>query len=58
MVIDNFKSGGLKKLGSDGDSLRALKPELIACVVISGYGHDGDAAGRAAYDFIMQAVPG
>ena len=57
VVIDNFKSGGLKKLGLDGDSLRALKPELIACS-ISGYGHDGDAAGRAAYDFIMQGRAG
>ena len=57
IVIENFKTGGLKKYGLDYDSLRAEFPRLIYCS-ITGFGQDGPYAHRAGYDFIIQAMSG
>jgi crotonobetainyl-CoA:carnitine CoA-transferase CaiB-like acyl-CoA transferase len=57
IVIENFKTGGLRKYGLDYDSLRAEFPRLIYCSV-TGFGQDGPYAHRAGYDFIIQAMSG
>jgi crotonobetainyl-CoA:carnitine CoA-transferase CaiB-like acyl-CoA transferase len=57
VVIENFKVGGLKKFGLDGDSLRAANPRLIYCS-ITGFGQTGPYAARAGYDFIIQGMAG
>jgi crotonobetainyl-CoA:carnitine CoA-transferase CaiB-like acyl-CoA transferase len=40
VVVENFKTGGLKQYGLDHESLRAANPRLIYCS-ITGFGHDG-----------------
>ena len=57
VVVENFKVGGLAKFGLDAASLRADKPELIVAS-ITGFGQDGPFAGRAGYDFMIQAQGG
>jgi len=57
VLIENFKVGGLKKFGLDGDSLRALNPRLVCCSV-TGFGQTGPYAERAGYDFLIQGMSG
>ena len=40
VVIDNFATGVMERLGLDYESLRAIRPDIIAAS-ISGYGHTG-----------------
>jgi formyl-CoA transferase len=57
VVVENFKTGGLKQYGLDHESLRALDRRLIYCS-ITGFGHDGPYANRAGYDLLIQAASG
>jgi crotonobetainyl-CoA:carnitine CoA-transferase CaiB-like acyl-CoA transferase len=57
VVIENFKVGGLKQYGLDYASLAPLNPGLIYCS-ITGFGQTGPYAGRAGYDFMIQAMGG
>jgi crotonobetainyl-CoA:carnitine CoA-transferase CaiB-like acyl-CoA transferase len=57
IVVENFKTGGLKQYGLDHESLRAVNPRLIYCSV-TGFGHDGPHASRAGYDLMIQATTG
>ncbi|MEJ8857058.1 CaiB/BaiF CoA-transferase family protein [Variovorax robiniae] len=57
IVVENFKTGGLKAYGLDYESLKALNPRLIYCSV-TGFGHDGPHASRAGYDLMIQATSG
>jgi crotonobetainyl-CoA:carnitine CoA-transferase CaiB-like acyl-CoA transferase len=57
VLIENFKTGGLKKYGLDHESLRALNPRLIYCS-ITGFGQTGPYAARAGYDFMIQGMGG
>ncbi len=57
IVVENFKTGGLKQYGLDHETLRAANPRLIYCS-ITGFGHDGPHATRAGYDLMIQATSG
>ncbi|WP_431274547.1 CaiB/BaiF CoA transferase family protein [Variovorax ureilyticus] len=57
IVVENFKTGGLKQYGLDYENLRAINPRLIYCSV-TGFGHDGPHANRAGYDLMIQATSG
>ncbi|NNM77086.1 CoA transferase [Sphingomonas sp. ID1715] len=57
IVIENFKTGGLKRYGLDYDSLKELNPRLIYCS-ITGFGQTGPYAARAGYDYLIQAMAG
>ena len=57
IVIENFKTGGLKRYGLDYASLKALNPRLIYCS-ITGFGQTGPYAPRAGYDYLIQAMGG
>ncbi|MEJ7686932.1 MAG: CaiB/BaiF CoA-transferase family protein [Variovorax sp.] len=57
IVVENFKTGGLRQYGLDHESLRAANPRLIYCSV-TGFGHDGPHASRAGYDLMIQATSG
>ena len=57
VLIENFKTGGLKKFGLDYASLKAINPRLVYCS-ITGFGHDGPYAHKAGYDFIIQGLGG
>jgi formyl-CoA transferase len=57
VVVENFKVGGLGKFGLDAASLRSANPRLVIAS-ITGFGQDGPYAGRAGYDYIIQAMGG
>jgi crotonobetainyl-CoA:carnitine CoA-transferase CaiB-like acyl-CoA transferase len=57
VVVENFKTGGLAKYGLDYPSLSPLNPRLVYCS-ITGFGQTGPYAGRAGYDYMIQAMGG
>ena len=57
VVVENFKTGGLKKYGLDHAALSAINPKLVYCS-ITGFGQDGPDAHRAGYDYMIQAMGG
>ncbi len=57
VLVENFRSGGLERLGFGEEALRALQPRLVH-LAVSGYGPTGPAADRPGYDFVIQAVGG
>lgn len=57
VVVENFKTGGLAKYGLDYASLSEINPRLVYCS-ITGFGQTGPYAGRAGYDYMIQAMGG
>lgn len=57
VYIQNFRPGAAERLGAGEARLRELNPRLIYCA-ISGFGQDGPAAARPAYDTVAQAASG
>jgi len=57
VLVENFKTGGLKKYGLDYAALAAINPRLVYCS-ITGFGQDGPDAHRAGYDYMIQAMGG
>ncbi len=57
VLVENFKTGGLKKYGLDHGALSAINPRLVYCS-ITGFGQDGPDAHRAGYDYMIQAMGG
>jgi crotonobetainyl-CoA:carnitine CoA-transferase CaiB-like acyl-CoA transferase len=57
VLIENFKTGGLRKYSLDYESLKAINPKLIYCS-ITGFGQTGPYAARAGYDFMIQGMGG
>lgn len=55
VYIQNFRPGAADRLGAGWERLHALNPRLVYCA-ISGFGQDGPAAGRPAYDTVAQAA--
>ena len=53
VLVENFRTGVLDRLGFDTARLQALNPRLVT-LSITGLGHDGPEAGRAGYDQIAQ----
>lgn len=57
IVIENFKTGGLKKYGLDHETLCDAHPGLIYCS-ITGFGQTGPNAHKPGYDLLAQAFGG
>ena len=57
VVVENFKTGSLAKVGLDYATLSALNPRLVYCS-ITGFGQTGPYAQRAGYDFLIQGMGG
>ncbi len=57
VVLENFKCGGLAKLGLGPEDLLTLNPRLVYCS-ITGFGQTGPYRARAGYDFLMQGMGG
>jgi crotonobetainyl-CoA:carnitine CoA-transferase CaiB-like acyl-CoA transferase len=57
IMVENFKTGGLKKYGLDYESVAKLNPAIVYCS-ITGFGQDGPYAHRPGYDYMIQAMGG
>ena len=57
VVIDSFRPQTARRLGVDAQTLRARHPRLI-CASITGFGHTGPYAARAAHDINYEALSG
>lgn len=57
VVVENFKVGGLKRLGLDYQALSQINPKLIYCS-ISGFGQTGPYKDKPGYDLLVQAMGG
>jgi formyl-CoA transferase len=57
VLVENYRTGDLDKLGLGYSDLHRLYPKLIYCSV-SGYGRTGPYAERPGYDAILQAEGG
>src|SRR6266511_4171492 len=57
VLVENFRTGVLERLGLGIDQLRERNPRLIV-LSITGFGHDGPEGGRAGYDQIAQGEAG
>lgn len=57
VLVENFRVGGLARLGFGDETLTALNPDLVH-LAISGFGTDGPDAPKPGYDFIVQAAGG
>ena len=57
VLVENFRTGALDRMGLGYEDLRAVNPGLVYCSV-SGYGRTGPYADRPGYDFVIQAEGG
>lgn len=57
VLIENFRTGTMEKLGLGYDTLKEINPKLVFCS-ISGFGRTGPAKDRAGYDVLLQAYGG
>ena len=57
VLIENFKVGGLSKLGLGYEDIKQEFPSLVYCSV-TGFGQTGPYASRAGYDFLAQGLGG
>lgn len=57
VLVENFRTGVLDRLGFGVERLRELNPRLVV-LSITGFGHDGPQGGRAGYDQIAQGEAG
>jgi CoA:oxalate CoA-transferase len=57
VLVENFRPGTLAALGFHWDHLHERWPRLVYAAV-SGFGHTGPYADRAAYDMVAQAMGG
>jgi len=56
-LVENFRAGGLARLGFDDDELAGLNPALVH-LAITGYGAASPDPARPGYDFVIQAESG
>ena len=57
VVVQNFKFGGVEKLGLGYEQIKAVKPDIVYCSV-SGYDRHGPEAKRPGYDLVIQGEAG
>jgi crotonobetainyl-CoA:carnitine CoA-transferase CaiB-like acyl-CoA transferase len=57
VFVENFRVGGLARLGFGDDVLAALNPDLVH-LAVSGFGTTGPDAAKPGYDFVIQAQAG
>jgi formyl-CoA transferase len=57
VLVENFRTGVLDRLGFDVARLQQLNPKLVV-LSITGFGHDGPEGGRSGYDQIAQGEGG
>ena len=57
VVLQNFKFGGVEKMGLGYEDLKAVRADIVYCS-ISGYDRTGPEAARPGYDLVVQGEAG
>lgn len=57
VIVENFRSGKLAKLGLGYEDIKAVKPDIIYCS-LTGFGQTGPKSEHAAFDNTIQAYSG
>jgi formyl-CoA transferase len=57
VLIENFRTGVMDRLGFSVDRMAEINPRLVV-LSITGFGHDGPEGGRPGYDQIAQGEGG
>ncbi|UQX90089.1 CoA transferase [Jatrophihabitans telluris] len=57
VLVENFRTGVLDRLGFSMSRLQEINPRLVV-LSITGFGHDGPEGGRSGYDQIAQGEGG
>lgn len=57
VLVENFKVGGLAKMGLGYDDLKKINPKLIY-VSVTGFGQTGPLAEQPGYDYLIQGLGG
>lgn len=57
VVINNFKTGTMKRFGLDYETLAEINEKIVYCS-ITGFGETGPYKDMPGYDFIIQAMSG
>ena len=57
IVLENFKTNDMKKMGLSYDRLKSVNPKLIHCAV-TGFGQTGPLAEEPGFDPVVQAMSG
>jgi crotonobetainyl-CoA:carnitine CoA-transferase CaiB-like acyl-CoA transferase len=57
VLLENFRTGTMEKLGLGYKTLAKLNPRLVYCAM-SGFGESGPESHRGGYDLIVQAESG
>ncbi|HXH83335.1 MAG TPA: CoA transferase [Candidatus Tectomicrobia bacterium] len=57
VLLENFRTGTMERLGLGYRRLARLNPRLVYCA-ISGFGESGPESHRAGYDLVVQAESG
>ncbi|GAB3704331.1 CaiB/BaiF CoA transferase family protein [Mariniluteicoccus flavus] len=57
VLLENFRTGVLDRLGFSMERLQEINPRLVV-LSITGFGHDGPEGGRPGYDQIGQGESG
>lgn len=57
VILHNFKTGTMERLGLDYETLQDINPGIIYCS-ITGFGESGPYKNLPGYDFIIQAMSG
>lgn len=57
IIIENFRTGTMEKMGLGYETLRDTNPRIIYCS-ISGFGRTGPDRNKAGYDLLLQGYGG
>ncbi len=57
VLVENFRTGTLDKLGYGYETMKKINPRLVYCS-ISGFGRTGPEKNRAGYDVLLQGFGG
>lgn len=57
IVIENFRTGTMEKLGLGYETLEEINPRIVYCT-ISGFGRTGPDRNKAGYDLLLQGYGG
>jgi len=57
VLIENYRTGVMAKLGLDFEEVKQIKPDIIYCSM-TGFGQTGPLSRRTVYDNVIQAYSG